>query len=112
MLLYGKRTLDWSVGENGVVIGWVEKIISFLGGCITLIKSTFSSLPSFYSSLFPIPVNIARCIEKLQRDFVWIGLGDEFKYHLVKLKTICVPVQIAGLGVRDLVLFNKSLLGK
>ena len=111
MLLYGKRTLDWSVGENGAVIGWVEKIISFLGGCITLIKSTFSSLPTFYLSLFPIPMNIARCIEKLQRDFAWIGLGDEFKYHLVKSKTICVPVQNGGLGVRDLVLF-KSLLGK
>ena len=39
-------------------------------------------------------MNIARCIEKLQRDFVWIGLRDEFKYHLVKSKTICVPVKI------------------
>ena len=57
-------------------------------------------------------MNIARCIEKLQRDFVWIGLGDEFKYHLVKSKIICVPVQNGGLGVRDLVLFNNTLLDK
>ena len=74
-------------------------------------KSPLPSLLTFYLSLFPIPVSVTRCIEKLQRDFLWGRLGDEFKYRLVKWKTICVPVQYGGLGVSNLVLFSKSLLG-
>ena len=34
-----------------------------------LIKSMSSSLPTYYLSLFTIPVSVARHIEKLQRDF-------------------------------------------
>ena len=74
-------------------------------------KSPLPSLLTFYLSLFPIPVSVTRYIEKLQRDFLWGRLGDEFKYRLVKWKTICVPVQYGGLGVSNLVLFSKSLLG-
>lgn len=67
-----------------------------------------------FISLFPIPVGVARCIENLQRDFLWGGLGDEF-YHLVKWKIVCAPVKSGGLGCSGsgiLVLFNESLLGK
>ena len=54
---------------------------------------------------------MARCIEKLQRDFLWGVLGDEFKYHLVSWRNVCEPLQNGGLGVRNLVLFNQALLG-
>jgi hypothetical protein len=30
-----------------------------------------------------IPASVANRIEKLYRDFLWGGLGDEFKFHLV-----------------------------
>jgi len=43
------------------------------GGRVTLIKSTLSNLPTYFSSLFPIPVRVANRIEKLQRDFLWGG---------------------------------------
>lgn len=59
-------------------------------------------------------MSVARHVEKLRRDFLWGGLRDEFKYHLVKWKTFCMPVQYGdgGLGVHNLVLFNKPLLEK
>jgi len=52
-------------------------------GCrVTFIKGTLSNLPT-YLSLFPIPASVANHIEKLHRDFLWGGLGEDFKYNLV-----------------------------
>ena len=47
------------------------------GGKVTLIKSTLSSLPTYFLSLLPIPAKVAKRIEKLQRDFLWSGIGDD-----------------------------------
>ena len=62
--------------------GWKRLYLS-KGGRLTLIKSTLSSLPTYFLSLFPIPLSVAKCIEKISRDFLWGGIGEEFKYHLV-----------------------------
>ena len=40
------------------------------GGKITLIKSTLSSIPTYFLSLFPIPARVVNRLEKLQRDFL------------------------------------------
>jgi hypothetical protein len=52
-------------------------------GKVTLINNTLSNLPTYFLSLFPIPAMVAIQIEKLQRDFLWGRIGEEFKYHLV-----------------------------
>jgi hypothetical protein len=77
-----------------------------------LIKSTLSSLPTYFLSLFAVPSSVAHRIEKLQRDFLWGGIGDEFKYHLVNWRIICAPIQQGGLGLRQIIPFNQALLGK
>jgi hypothetical protein len=82
------------------------------GDKVTLIKSTLSNLPTYFLSLFPISASVANSIEKLQRDFLWGGIGDEFKYHLVSLDKICSPIFEGGLGIRNLRAFNCALLGK
>jgi hypothetical protein len=41
---------------------------------------------------------VANRIEKLQRDFLWGGLGEEFKYHLVSWSKVCSPISKGGLG--------------
>ena len=40
------------------------------GGKVTLIKSSLSSLPTYFLSLLRIPRNVANRMEKLQRDFL------------------------------------------
>jgi hypothetical protein len=91
--------------------GW-KKLYLSRGGRLTLLKSTLSSLPTYFLSLFTIPVSVANRIEKHQRNFLWGGMGDEFKHHLVKWDTVCTPKAEGGLGIRSLVLFNRALLGK
>jgi hypothetical protein len=103
--------LEWYFGEDGTLPCRFETYLS-KGGRLTLIKSTFSSLPTYYLSLFPIPKEIAHRLEKIQRDFLWGAVGEEFKFHFVNWKQVCLPILSGGLGIRNLVLFNQALLGK
>jgi hypothetical protein len=72
------------------------------GGRVTLIKSTLSNLPTYMMSLYPIPALVAKRIEKIQRDFLWGGLNDEAKIHLVEWDKVCSPMDEGGLGIRNL----------
>ena len=73
-----------------------------------LLKSTLSSLPTYFLSLFTIPTHVANKIERLQRDFLW----EDSKSHLVVLDKVRAPLKNGGLGVRKLTIFNKALLEK
>jgi hypothetical protein len=63
-------------------------------------------------SLFPILGSVVACIEKLQWNFPWGGIGEEFKYHLVSWSKVCIPISEEGLGIRNFLMFNRALLGK
>jgi hypothetical protein len=71
--------------------GWQKMHLS-KGGRLTLLKSTLSSLPTYYLSLFPIPVSVAKRIECIQRNFLWGGMGEEHKLHLVAWDRVCSPI--------------------
>ncbi|KAG2700542.1 hypothetical protein I3760_06G002500 [Carya illinoinensis] len=92
------------------LVGWKGFYLS-KGGRITIIKSTLSNLPTYFLSLFLIPVSVATHNEKLYRDFLWSGLGNEFKFHLVKWDKVCSPISSAGLGIRNLRISIGSFLG-
>ena len=49
--------------------GW-KKLYLSKGGRLTLLKSTLSSFPIYYLSLFTIPTHVANKLERLQRDFL------------------------------------------
>ncbi|RVW50795.1 hypothetical protein CK203_076874 [Vitis vinifera] len=63
--------------------GWKNAFLS-LGGRITLIQSSLSHIPSYFLSLFKIPVSIASKIEKPQKDFLWSRAGEGKKDHLIR----------------------------
>ena len=63
----------------------MEEVV-FVKGCrLTLLKSTLSSLPTYFLSLFTIPSHVAN--------------------------KVCAPKVNGGLGIRKLTTFNKALLG-
>jgi hypothetical protein len=78
---------------------------------VTLIHNTLSSIPTYYLSLFPIPVSVAKKLERLQREFLWSGMGDEAKLHLVNWHRVCTPIKASGLGVRNVINLIKPYWG-
>ena len=50
--------------------GWRANYLS-KGGRLTLIRSVLSSMPTYFLSLFPIPVLVAAKLEAIQRKFLW-----------------------------------------
>ncbi|RVW28753.1 Transposon TX1 uncharacterized 149 kDa protein [Vitis vinifera] len=59
-----------------------------------------------------LPASIAAKIERLQRDFLWSGIGEGKKDHLVRWDVVCKPKEIGGLGFGNISLRNLALLGK
>jgi hypothetical protein len=57
-------------------------------------------------------VSVAKRLERLQWEFLWSGMGDEVKFHLVNWHRICTRIKEGGLGVRNVINFNQALLGK
>ena len=56
---------------------WKTQYIS-KGGRIMLIRSTLSSLPIYYLSLFRMPLKVGVILERIQRQFLW-GWGAPLK---------------------------------
>jgi hypothetical protein len=49
---------------------------------------------------------------KVAMGFLWGGMGEEFKFHLVSFTKLCSLISEGGLGVRNLLIFNRALMGK
>jgi len=102
-LFKAKSSWDEVVGKIERRLASWKRFYLLKGGRVTLIKSTLSNLPTYFLSLLPIPSSV---------DFLWGGIGEEFKFHLVNWSKVCSPISSGGLGIRNLRFFNKALLGK
>ena len=91
--------------------GWKRLYLS-KGGRLILLKSTLSSLPTYFLSLFTIPKIVATRLESIQRNFLYGSSEESFKYPLVAWENVCLLVELGGLRIRSVVLFNQILLGK
>ena len=80
------------------LVGWKWFYLS-KGDGLTLLKSTLSSLPTYYLSLFTIPQHIAGKLERIQRNFFWGSCNEVFRYSLVAWDKVVWPVEIGGLGI-------------
>ena len=82
------------------------------GGRITFIQSCLTHMPCYFLSLFKIPASRAAKIERLQRYFLWSGVGEGKRDHLVSWDVVCNPKAKEGLGFGKISIRNFALLGK
>ncbi|WMV20737.1 hypothetical protein MTR67_014122 [Solanum verrucosum] len=66
---------------------WKSQYLS-LGGRVVLINSVLDSLPTYVMSLFPIPGEVVKILDKLRRDFLWQGSKIEKSFNLVKWSAV------------------------
>ena len=97
---FRKRLASWK-------IQYISK-----GGRATLIRSTLSSLPIYYLSLFRMPQKVCARLENIQRQFLWGGSDQDRKIALVRWTTVCMAKNKGGIGIKSFSKMNKALLSK
>ena len=80
-----KAVALWDPMINGVLrrLDGCKRAFLSLRGRITLIQSCISHIPNYFLSLSKVSVSIVSKIEKLQRDFLWSGVGKGKKDYLI-----------------------------
>ena len=96
---------------NNKLATWKGHMLS-IGGRLTLLKASLSSLPLYYMSLFPVPKGIIDIMVKIQRNFLWSGSGLSRAFPLVAWTRIELPKILGGLGVGNLAHRNLALMFK
>lgn len=71
-----------------------------------LFNNVLDSMPTDIISLFPMPVKVEKRIGKLRRGFLWQGIREEL------VKWSIINVKKGGLGIKNLLVQNRSLLMK
>ena len=79
------------------------------GGRLTLLKCSLWSLLVYFMSLFTILVSIARRLEKIMRDFLWLNNGLMKRLHWVNWGEVCCPNHQGGVGIKPLCHMNEAL---
>lgn len=77
-----------------------------------MVQSVLSLIPIYSLSFHQIPKNTIHELIKLQRSFLWGGSEANSKIPWVRWSDICKSKEEGSLGIKDLDIFNKSLLGK
>lgn len=91
--------------------GWKHNLLSHAGREI-LIKSTLSTIPSFFMSTVKLPRFVLQKLTSLIRNFWW-GYGTSSRHIYFKVwDSFLYPKQFGGLGFKNLLFMNWSLLMK
>lgn len=85
--IWGKGNVSWVIEKIEQWLADWKRMYLSKGSRITLIKNNFY-LPSYFMSLFLLPSSVANHLDMLQRKFLWGGLGEEVKFHIVRPKYV------------------------
>jgi hypothetical protein len=112
---YRRLTLaEWKIVEERLqkrLSSWKGKLLS-LGGRLVLINSVLTNMVLYMISFFQLPKGVLHRLDYFRSRFFWQGDNEKKKYRLTKWSVVCRPKDQGGLGVHDLEVKNKALLGK
>ena len=91
--------------------GWEGKLLSQVGRKV-LIKAVIQVIPTYAMRCFKLPLGLCSEIEVMVRNFWWGKRGEKRKIHWLKWGEMTKAKNEGGVGFRDLVLHNESLLAK
>ncbi|GKV04889.1 hypothetical protein SLEP1_g16984 [Rubroshorea leprosula] len=83
------------------------------GACrVQLVNSVLFHIQVFWSGALLIPKKVLKLIDVACRNFIWCGKWNYNAMSLVAWDDVCVPRKEGGLGVKQLLHWNKAALGK
>lgn len=96
---------------NGVIKKVEKRLVTTMGGKVTLINCVLDNTPTYCMSFYPMP-NVLKQLDKHRRTFLWKGNREVHKFHIVKWPNVIQPKSQCGFGIRDIAKHNKSMLMK
>ncbi|KAK9689587.1 hypothetical protein RND81_09G069300 [Saponaria officinalis] len=90
---------------------WTASSLSHAGK-IQLIDSVLFSHLVYWCSVFMLPKHVAHQIESIASKFYWGSSSDLLKIHWLKWGFFCRPKLEGGVGIKEILSWNKALLLK
>ncbi|XP_073066025.1 uncharacterized protein [Primulina eburnea] len=109
-----KKLEFWTpvISKMSTKLGAWKKAFLSRGARLVLIKSVLNAMPTYYMSIFKVPNKVEKQLEALMRNFLWDGADGETHNHVVNWNQVCKPRDRGGLGLENIRLRNRALLGK
>lgn len=87
---------------------WTVKHLSFAGR-FQLIQAVIYSTISFWASMFIIPNECIRILERMCNAFLWNGAPNSARGARIAWESVCTPKEAGGLGLKRLADWNVVL---
>ena len=87
---------------------WENKLLS-LGDRLMLLKAVLETQSVYWLALAHVPISVLNTIRKLCFAFLWSGVKKKKKFHLCNWMLIAKPKSYGGWGLRNILLFSRSL---
>jgi len=91
--------------------GWKSHLLSFARRLV-LTQVVTGAIPSYTMQCSILPPKIIKCVDKLNRDFLWGSTKNNKKIHMVNWKKVMKPKKDGGLGLQTTKEKNTALLAK
>ena len=93
------------------IIVWKSRHISYAGRLV-LINAVLMSIHVYWGQIFLLPKAVFKQITSICRAFLWSGDANSSRHGYVSWDKMCEPKKAGGLGLRNIIQWNKAAIGK